>query len=50
VKVNWPEYDAENCEYLSVQEPCSKEKNFGEENYKLWNEVIEPMRVAPEKY
>ena len=47
VKVKWPEYDPENREYLSVQEPCSQGRDFGEENYAFWRDVVEPMRVVP---
>jgi len=49
VTANWPEYDPENREYLLVKEPCSNGKNYGEENYKFWNEVMEPMRVVPKQ-
>ena len=46
VAVKWPEYDHEKRQYLSVQEPFSNGENYGAENYKFWNEVVEPMRVV----
>ena len=47
VKAIWPKYDSKNREYLSVQQPCTIGKDFGEENFNFWKEEVEPLCVLP---